>query len=103
MEDMLSMIVNMDEKVRNETKQAEQRKADSFKKITEKRDDIYNSYINRARERIKKNQATDQAAADKKWQQIKENQEKSLKMINDEYKKNGQQWVDAIVNNVINK
>lgn len=103
MEDMLSMIVNMDEKVRNETKQAEQRKADSFKKITEKRDDIYNSYINRARERIKKNQTIEQAAADKKWQQIKENQEKSLKMINDEYKKNGQQWVDAIVNNVINK
>lgn len=103
MEDMLSMIVNMDEKVRNETKQAEQRKADSFKKIAEKRDDIYNSYINRARERIKKNQAIEQAAADKKWQQIKENQEKSLKMINDEYKKNGQQWVDAIVNNVINK
>ena len=70
MEDMLSMIVEMDEKVRIETKQAEQRKADSFKKITKQREDIYNDYINRARERIKKNEKTERAAAEKKWQQI---------------------------------
>ncbi len=101
MEDMLSMIVNMDEKVRVETKQAEQRKADSFKKITKKRDDIYNDYINRARERIKKNEAIERAVADKKWQKIQADQQKSLKMLNEEYKKNGQQWVNAIVDNVI--
>ena len=103
MEDMLSMIVEMDEKVRIETKQAEQRKADSFKKITKQREDIYNDYINRARERIKKNEKTERAAAEKKWQQINAQQQESLKMLNDQYQKNGQRWVDLIVANVIDK
>ncbi|MEF2920210.1 MAG: hypothetical protein U0O22_07080 [Acutalibacteraceae bacterium] len=103
MEDMLSMIVEMDEKVRIETKQAEQRKADSFKKITKQREDIYNDYINRARERIKKNEKTERDVAEKKWQQINAQQQESLKMLNDQYKKNGQRWVDLIVANVIDK
>ena len=38
MQDMLSKIVNMDEKVRIENKQAEQRKADSYKKIAKKKE-----------------------------------------------------------------
>lgn len=102
MEDMLSKIVNMDEKVRVETKQAEQRKADSFKKIAQKRDAIYNDYISRARERIKKNAKAEQDAADEKLKQMELEKEACLERLDKLYKENGKQWIESIVENVIN-
>ncbi len=102
MQDMLSKIVNMDEKVRIQNKQAEQRKADSFKKISKKRDNIYNDYISRARERIKKNEIIERARAEKNWQELEAKQKKFLVMLDESYAENGQQWIDAIVDNVIN-
>lgn len=102
MQDMLSKIVDMDEKVRIQNKQAEKQKADSLKMINQKKDDIYNDYINRARERIKKNQKAEQEAADKKWQNIEAKQKDSLAMLDESFKKNGDKWVNAIVDNVIN-
>ncbi len=102
MQDMLSKIVNMDEKVRIETKQAEQRKADSYKKIAKKKDDIYNDYISRARERIKKNEIVERAAAEKKWQELEVAQKKCLDTLEKSYAKSGQLWINTIVDNVIN-
>lgn len=102
MQDLLSKIVDMDEKVRIQNKQAEQQKADSLKKINQKKDDIYNNYISRARERIKKNQKAEQEAADKKWQTLEAEQKKALAMLDESFKKNGDKWVDNIVDNVIN-
>lgn len=102
MQDMLSKIVNMDEKVRIENKQAEQRKADSYKKIAKKKDDIYNDYISRARVRIKKNEVVERAAAEKKWQELESKQKECLERLEKAYAQKGSQWIDAIVNNVIN-
>lgn len=102
MQDMLSKIVNMDEKVRIENKQAEQRKADSYKKIAKKKDDIYNDYISRARVRIKKNEVVERAAAEKKWQELEAKQKKCLERLEKAYAQKGSQWIDAIVDNVIN-
>lgn len=102
MQDMLSKIVNMDEKVRIENKQAEQRKADSYKKIAKKKDDIYNDYISRARVRIKKNEVVERAAAEKKWQELEAKQKECLERLEKAYAQKGNQWIDAIVDNVIN-
>lgn len=102
MQDMLSKIVDMDEKVRIQNKQAEQRKADSLKMINKKKDDIYNDYISRARERIKKNAKAEKEAADKKWQKLEAKQKESLAMLDESFKKNGDTWINAIVDNVIN-
>lgn len=102
MQDMLSKIVNMDEKVRIQNKQAEQRKADSLRMINKKKDDIYNDYISRARERIKKNAKAEKEAADKKWQKLEAKQKESLAMLDESFKKNGDTWVNDIVENVIN-
>lgn len=101
MDDMLSKIVDMDEKFRIETKQAEQRKADSFKKIAEKKDVIYSDYISRARTRIKKNEIAEREAAEKKWHIIEARQKKFLSDMDELYAANGGYWVDTIVQNVI--
>jgi hypothetical protein len=102
MQDMLSKIVDMDEKVRLQNLQAEQRRADSLKMINQKKDDIYNDYINRARERIKKNQTAEQAAANRKWQELEAKQKQFLIKLDESFSKNGDNWVNAIVDNVIN-
>ena len=102
MDDMLSKIVNMDEKVRMENKQAEQTKADSFKVIAQKKDAIYNDYISRARERIKKNEIAEREAAEKKWQVLEAKQKVFLDGLDKLYADNGEKWVETIVQNVIN-
>lgn len=102
MDDMLSKIVNMDEKVRMENKQAEQTKADSFKVIAKKKDAIYNDYISRARERIKKNEIAEREAAEKKWQALELKQKVFLDGLDELYAENGEKWVETIVQNVIN-
>ncbi|MEE1057113.1 MAG: hypothetical protein UH239_07690 [Acutalibacteraceae bacterium] len=102
MDDMLSKIVNMDEKVRMENKQAEQTKADSFKVIAKKKDAIYNDYISRARERIKKNEIAEREAAEKKWQELEAKQKVFLDGLDELYVDNGEKWVETIVQNVIN-
>ncbi len=102
MDDMLSKIVNMDEKVRMENKQAEQTKADSFKVIAKKKDAIYNDYISRARERIKKNEIAEREAAEKKWQALEVKQKVFLDGLDELYAENGEKWVETIVQNVIN-
>ena len=102
MDDMLSKIVNMDEKVRMENKQAEQTKADSFKVIAKKKDAIYNDYISRARERIKKNEIAEREAAEKKWLALEVKQKVFLDGLDELYAENGEKWVETIVQNVIN-
>ncbi len=102
MQDMLSKIVDMDEKVRLQNLQAEQRRADSLKMINQKKDDIYNDYINRARERIKKNDIAEKAAADRKWQELETKQKQFLVKLDESFEKNGENWINTIVNNVIN-
>ena len=102
MDDMLSKIVNMDEKVRMENKQAEQTKADSFKVIAKKKDAIYNDYISRARKRIKKNELAERDAAEKKWQELEVKQKVFLDDLDKLYADNGEKWVETIVQNVIN-
>lgn len=102
MDDMLSKIVNMDEKVRMENKQAEQTKADSFKVIAKKKDAIYNDYISRARERIKKNEIAEREAAEKTWQELEAKQKVFLDGLDELYANNGEKWVETIVQNVIN-
>jgi len=101
MEDMLSRIVDMDERVRVETQKAEQRKADTFKNIAAQKEAIYNDYISRARLRIEKNYAAEQEAAAKKLEVIQKEQKKCLSDMESQYRKYGDKWVSELVKRVI--
>ncbi|MBQ7521311.1 MAG: hypothetical protein IJU14_00335 [Clostridia bacterium] len=101
MEDMLSRIVDMDEKVRLETQKAEQNKADTFKKISEKKDAIYNNYITQARERIDSDYKAELQKAEKKSKVIQDKQKECLEKMEMMYKQHCDKWVDEIVERVI--
>ena len=101
MEDMLSRIVNMDEKVRLETQQAQQNKADTFKSISEKKDAIYNEYISNAREEIEKTYQLETKVAEERLRTVQDKQKECLAVMEKMYQQNAEKWVDEIVERVI--
>ncbi len=101
MEDMLSKIVDMDEKVRLETQKAEQNKADTFKSISEKKDAIYNDYITRARERIESDYKTELKRSEEKLRTVQNKQKECLTLMEEMYRQHCDKWVDEIVERVI--
>ena len=51
---------------------------------------------------IIQNAKAEKESADKKWQQLEAKQKESLAMLEESFKKNGDKWVNAIVDNVLN-
>lgn len=102
MQDMLKKIVDMDEQARKLTEQAEEQKIESQKDIEQATAKIHNEYLERARKRIKTNEAAEKEAAEKKWLETQAAQEQAAKDMDALYAQKGQQWVQSIVENVIN-
>lgn len=101
MQDMIKKIVDMDEKAQEITEEAKRSKALSAQEIAEKKEQLRENYLARARKRIELNriQEKDQARqvlvdAEKKYEA------QSLKM-QELYRQQGGNWVDAIVGRVI--
>ena len=101
MQDMIKKIVDMDEKAQEITEEAKRSKALSAQEIAETKERIRENYLARARKRIElnriqeKNQARQILAdADKKY-------EVQLIKMQELYRQQGGNWVDAIVGRVI--
>lgn len=101
MQDMLAKIVEMDEKARELTAEAEKIKAASEEDIAKVRENIYNDYIERARKRIKINEAAERKAANEKWLKKKAEQEKAVANLEKLYDEKGDDWVNSIVDRVL--
>lgn len=101
MEDMLSKIIEMDEKASSLTANAQREKAISEQDIIKAKETIYNDYIERARKRISINEKAEIEAARIKSIELKEKHAQTLKELDDSYAKNKEQWVSSIVKNVI--
>lgn len=102
MQDMLKKIIEMDEQARKVKEKAQQEKAATEKEIIETKQKIYNEYIERAKDRIKKNLEIDRANAEKKWQATKATHEETMKGLNAQFEENCDKWVLEIVSRVIN-
>ncbi len=101
MEDMLSKIVEMDEKARKLTEEADREKATSEQDIAKARDAVYNHYIENARKRIEKNEATERRAADDRLKRSKQKQKEAFEKLEKTFSDNCDKWVDEIVSQVI--
>ena len=100
MQDMIKKIVDMDEKAQEITEEAKRSKALSAQEIAETKERIRENYLARARKRIElnriqeKNQARQILDAEKKY-------EVQLIKMQELYRQQGGNWVDAIVGRVI--
>ena len=101
MQDLLAKIIKMDEQARKIEQQAKAEKLESEKEVEALREQIYNDYIKRAKERIEKNTAVDQAQADKKLADYREHviqAKEAMRKLCDEKK---EEWVGVIVNRAL--
>ncbi|MGN0558118.1 MAG: hypothetical protein ACI4IS_01560 [Acutalibacteraceae bacterium] len=101
MEDMLKKIVEMDEKARELKIKAQQDKAASVEKVEKARKELYEGYLEKARERAKKNAEAEQQHADREWEETKKQYDKISSALEAEYAKNCDRWVNEIFENVI--
>lgn len=102
MEDMLSKIVEMDEKARKLTEEADREKATSEQDIARAKEAVYNKYIENARKRIEKNEVTERMAADDRLKKSRQRQKEALDKLEKTFSDNCGSWVDEIVSQVIN-
>ncbi len=102
MQDMLKKIIEMDEQARLVKEQAQSEKAATEKEIIQTKQKIYNDYIERAKDRVRKNLEVDKANAEKEWEITKAKHHSALVELDAMYKENCDKWVDEIVSNVIN-
>ncbi len=101
MENMISKIIEMDKKARDLTDEAQKSKIDFEKNILEKKEQIKNDYLNRAKERIEINKHTAQKKADEQLKAIEEKNSAVIQKLDSKYKENGDKWVDQIVARVV--
>jgi hypothetical protein len=101
MQNLISQIVEMDRKARAITESAQKEKIDSEKEVTRRREEIRKNYLEKARQRIAKNEPLERAAAEKAWAEKNAKNEILLKQMNDLYAEKGDDWVSEITERII--
>ena len=101
MQDMLKKIIEMDEQARLVKEQAIKEKAATEQEIIETKKKIYEDYIDRAKDRVRKNLEVDKANAEKEWEKAQAKHQATLKNLEDMYSKNHDLWVNQIVDRVL--
>ena len=100
MQDLVKQIVDMDRKAREITDAAQLEKVSSAKEIAERRGQIRNDYLDRARKRISINEPNERAAAEVVWEEKKKKSTELSQKLDELYSKMGDEWVNAIVTRV---
>lgn len=102
MQDMLKKIIEMDEQARLVKEQAIKEKAATEQEIIETKKKIYEDYIDRAKDRVRKNLEVDRANAEKEWEKAQAKHQEILSNLDTMYSENHDLWVNQIVERVIN-
>ena len=101
MQDMIKKIVDMDEKAQEITEEAKRSKALSAQEIAETKERIRENYLARARKRIELNLIQEKNQARQILADAEKKYEVQLIKMQELYRQQGGNWVDAIVGRVI--
>ena len=101
MQDMIKKIVDMDEKAQEITEEAKRSKALSAQEIAETKERIRENYLARARKRIELNRIQEKNQARQILADAEKKSEVQLIKMQELYRQQGGNWVDAIVGRVI--
>lgn len=102
MQELLAKIIEMDANARRIKEQAEKDKLSSEAEIEELRQKIYDDYITRAKDRVEKNISIDRHLAEEEYAAYEAEVSQLRAQMQTSYEQNKAQWVDEIVNHVIN-
>lgn len=97
MQNLIKEIVDMDKKAREITDAAQVEKVNSEKETAQKREQIRQEYLTRARQRIQKNEPIEREAAEKTWTEKAAYYKQLSEKLEKTYRENGSQWVAELV------
>lgn len=101
MQDMIAQIVEMDQKAREITDEAQREKVRSEQEIVQTREKIREEYLIRARKRIRLNEVTERKAAEEELAAIQQRNAETAQKLEDLYAQKGDEWVAMLVKRVI--
>lgn len=97
MQDLLKKIIEMDAQARKIEQKAKAEKQKSEQEIEALREEIYNKYIERAKERVEKNIAVDQAHADERLAAYQTTADALKSAMLERRDQHMDEWVDELV------
>ena len=103
MQDLLSRIIEMDERARRIHEQAQREKEISEDEIEIMRQQIYDEYITRAKERVEEKLASIRKEAQTQYAQEQRCAAELTEQMRQRYAENGDRWVEEIVDRVISR
>ena len=101
MQDMISKIIEMDEKARDLNEEALKSKIDYEQEIIAAKEKIIKDYLERARKRVQINAQSERDAAEKSLAETRAAHSKIEKKLDELYDANCDRWVDEIFKRVI--
>ena len=101
MQELLSKLIEMDERARLLREEAEREKLESEKNIDKLRRHIYDDYIERAKDRVEKNFAVDRKMVQDELKAYRETIDALKAEMQNKYNAEGDRWVDEIIDRVL--
>jgi len=103
MQDMISRLVEIDQKAREITDRANALKEKSKRKIEQKKLELRDDYLARARARIEKTKETLEADAARRWEQLKAEHDATRLRFEAQCRDHLDVWVETIVSRAIGR
>lgn len=91
----------MDRRAREITEAAQQEKINSEKEVAEKREQIREEYLKKARERIALNEPNERKAAEESWRAVEARQNEISRRLDAQYAENGDSWAKELAKRVL--
>jgi hypothetical protein len=97
MQDLMKQIVDMDREAREITDAAQLEKVNSEKEVAQKREQIRQEYLTKARESIARNEPQERKSAEENWTKISQKNTQISEKLDQLYQGNGDRWVSEII------
>ena len=101
MQELLAKIIEMDSKARKIKEQAQTKKLESEQEVEKLRQQIYDDYIGRAKERVEMNISVDRRYAEEDFEAFSKTAEEIKAGLRKNYELNGERLVSEIVERVL--
>jgi len=97
MQEMIKKILEIDERARKLTDEADALKRKAEMSIEDQKHQLKKEYLDRARKKIESLRETETEFADKEHDRIREEQKKVLQSLSGMFSQNADKWVEEIV------
>lgn len=101
MEDMISKIIEMDERARKIVDEGKRTKVESLNEIAKNKEQLRESMLKRARKKVEAARKLETERAQKRINEIEIDSKKRSEIMNKTYNENCDIWVDTIVKQVL--